>query len=157
LYRLDQPEHREEVLNELLQQLGESVVEEQQQAEETIAQTGLPWVDEFGNMESFISGFFDDLNEQQNAQVNQVLLEKIRAVSMFESLTLSHILFRLNFEYAGNRPVSVDQLTQKQINILEELVTIDQIWRVGNFISLLSDYGLPQGKKDMGTFLGARS
>lgn len=157
LYRLDQPEYREEVLNELLQQLGESVVEEQKQDEETIAQTGLPWVDEFGNMESFISGFFDDLNEQQNTQVNQVLLEKIRAVSMFESLTLSHILFRLNFEYAGKRPIAINQLTQKQINILQELVTIDQIWRVGNFISLLSDYGLPQGKKDMETFLGARS
>lgn len=153
LYRLDEPQYRQEVLNELLQQLGKSVAEEQEQDEETIAQTYLPWVDEFGNMESFISGFFDDLNEQQTKLVNQVLLEKIRVASMFESLTLNHILFRLNFEYAGNRPVALDQLTQKQVGILREILTIDQIWRVGNFMSLLSDYGLPQGKDELQEFL----
>ncbi|EAY31682.1 HEAT repeat domain-containing protein [Microscilla marina] len=155
LYRLDEPQYRQEVLNELLQQLGRSVAEEQQQAEETIAQTNLPWVDEFGNMESFISGFFDELNEQQTSHVNQVLLEKIRTVSMFESLALNNILFRLNFEYAGKRPVAFDQLTKKQVGILQELLAIEQIWKVGNFISLLSDYGLPQGRQEMRTFLKA--
>ncbi|WP_299464961.1 HEAT repeat domain-containing protein [uncultured Microscilla sp.] len=153
LYRLDEPKYRQEVLNELLQQLGRSVAEEQQQAEETIVQTNLPWVDEFGNMESFISGFFDELNEQQTSHVNQVLLEKIRTVSMFESLALNNILFRLNFEYVGKRPVAFDQLTKKQVGILQELLSIEQIWKVGNFMSLLSDYGLPQGRKEMGTFL----
>lgn len=154
LYRLNSPQYRQEVLSELLKQLGESVVEEEKEPDnEEVQATNLPWVDEFGNKESFISGFFEGLDTAQTAQVSKVLLEKIKTVSMFESLALNNILFRLNFGYAGGQLVDHDELDKTQLDILKQLLTIEQVWKVGNFTLMLKDYGLPGNKEELENFL----
>ncbi|HAS46119.1 MAG TPA: hypothetical protein DCS93_36900 [Microscillaceae bacterium] len=113
-----------------------------------------PWIDEAGNPETFIAGFFENLPTEQNQLVSQALLQKMKTGSLFESIELLRILLRLNFTTpASGKTQNFTQLDEYQRSVLQALTEIEQLWQVGNNSLIIKSYGLPTGLEDLKKFL----
>ncbi|OJJ19247.1 hypothetical protein BKI52_20765 [marine bacterium AO1-C] len=113
-----------------------------------------PWIDESGNPETFIAGFFENLPTEQNQLVSNALLQKIKTGHAFESIELLRILFRLNFTTPpANESIQREQLNEDQVAILRNLTTIEQIWQVGNNGLIIKSYGFPMSLDGLKKFL----
>lgn len=183
LYRLGVHQQRPEVLQTLLDFMAvamlknETITEEDEEHKEenedteaietddhddyeednTVEEAWLsfPWIDEAGNPETFIAGFFENLPPDQNQLVSQALMIKIKNGSLFETVELTRILLRLNFDpHSPNQePLELNQLNETQISLLKELLEINQLWRVGNNTMMIRSYGLPTSQKELQEFL----